>query len=156
MNSVAQANQMAVRLANAVNTYAVEVKADVNVYDAGRYMSVGDTVYVWDQGLRLSDNANEVNYRGEAAHPKKLRVQRMEVPIRDGMGVYLRYWDGAAFDYVDLTRYVDYEEGPARVDLGTKSRFRRVDARPRRFNRRRKAGQARQHYKLARYFGDSP
>jgi hypothetical protein len=156
LNSVAQANQMAVRLANSVNTYAVEVKADVNVYDAGRYFSVGDTVYVWDQQLRLSDNAHEVNYRGEPAHPKKLRVQRMEVPIRDGMGVYLRYWDGAAFDYVDLSRYVDYEEGPVRVDLGTKSRFRRVEARPRRFNRRRKARQARRHYRLARYFGDSP
>jgi hypothetical protein len=156
LNSVQQANQMAVRVANTVNTYAVEVSADVDVYDPGRFVQAGDTVYVWDQELRLLDLANEVYYRAEAAHPIKLRVARMEVPIRDGMGVYLRYWNGSAMTYLNLTRYVDFEEGPAQLELGTRKRFRARPARPRRINRRRLRRKARDHYRLARYFNTSP
>jgi hypothetical protein len=151
-----QANNVATRAANRVNSYAVEVKADIDEYDPWRFFQVGDSVWVYDQELGLTDSANEVYYRGVAIRPQKLRVQAMTSPIRQGYGVYLRYWTGAAFAYYDLSPYVEYEEGPVTLELGTRDRFHRKNARPQRINRRSYRQQFRDHYRLARYLNTSP
>ncbi len=157
LNSAAAATRVARRAADQSNSYAATVTAEVDCEAIGRFIECGDTVYVWDLENGLTDNSNEVQYRAEPAHPQKLRVQRMEVPVTEGMGVYMRVWDGvSAFEYVDLTRYVDFEEGPARLELGTKARLHQTNARPKRLDRGRIRRWARQHYLLARWLGTSP
>jgi hypothetical protein len=156
VNAQTQADQMATRAANQVASYAVEARADIDEYDPWRLFKPGDSVYVYDQALALIDTANQVYYRGSAIHPQKLRVQGWDTPILEGYGVYLRRWTGSAFDYVDLSDYVEWEEGSTTVDLGTRARFHRRNARPQRINKQLLRRKARDHYRWARYFGTSP
>ena len=152
VNSQTQANQLATRHANQTNSYSIDVTAHIDEYDPWRYIEVGDSVYVYDQELGLVDTANEAYYRGSVIHPQKLRVHGWTTPILEGYGVYLRRWTGAAFDYYDLTPYVEFEEDDTTLDLGTRARFHRRGARPKPFNKRRLRRQARRRWKLKKYF----
>lgn len=147
VNSQTQANQVATRHANQVASYATTLDATIDEYNPLRFLTTGDTVYAYDQDLGLVDTANEVYYRGSAIHPKKLRVEAMSTPILDGYGVYVDTDDGL----VDLTPYVDFEEGETTLELGTKSRFHRMNARPRRFNKKRVRNEARRLYMISKY-----
>lgn len=152
LNSAAQATKTATTIANQVNSHAFTVSAEVDAEAIGRHIACGDTVYVWDLDLGLVDTDNQIEYRGEPAHPVKLQVQRMEVPITEGMGVYLRTWNGSAFGYVDLTRWVEWEEGPASLELGTRTWLTdRRGTRPKRLNRLRIRARARRDYLIGRY-----
>lgn len=151
VNSQTQANTVATRHANQVGSYATTLQASIDEYNPLRFLNTGDTVYVYDLDLGLTDTTNEVYYRGTAIHPTTLRVQAIDTPILEGYGVYLRTWDGAAFDLVDLTPYVDFEEGDTTVELGTRNRFHRPNARPRRFNKKKVKRQARRMYMVQQY-----
>lgn len=151
VNAQAQATNLAVSHANQSASYALEVTADVDEYDPWRFLDTGHYVWVYDQQLGLVDTANEVYYRGSAIHPLKLRVQAMTTPIQEGYGVYLRYWDGAAFALLDLTPYVEWEDDLTTIELGTRSRFHPRNARPRRFNRRRVRRMHARNYRIQQY-----
>lgn len=151
VNSQTQAKNVAARHAAQVNSYALELDAEIDEYNPTRFMEPGDSVWVYDLDLDLVDTANEVYYRGSAIHPVSLRVQRMTCPIQDGMGVYLRRWTGAAFELYDLTPYVDFEDNATTIELGTRRRFSPNNPRPKRINRRRTMRAARKLYKLREY-----
>lgn len=151
INSLTQANNVAKQAAVASSSYDIEVTAEVDEYDAGRFVTAGDYVYVYDLGLDLTDTANEVYYRGSAIHPTKLRCHRVTAPIQEGMGVYLRYWDGAAFALYDLTQYVAFEEDTTTIEVGSRRRRFSTRGRPKRFNRARLRRQARHQYRLMKY-----
>lgn len=155
VNSAVQASQVATARANQVNTYDIELDAEIDEYDPWRFdCSPGNNVYVYDQSLGLTNTAgDEVYYRGEAIHPTELRVWSWTTPIQEGYGVYLRRWTGAAFDYYDLTPYVEFEEDTTTLELGKRNRrLHRKNARPRRINVRAMRARARLHYRWARYF----
>ena len=152
VNSNVQATQVATKAAVDVSGANLELGADVgDVYDPWRFVQVGDSVFVYDLDLGLTDTANEVYYRGAVIHPKKVRVHAVTTPIREGYGVYLRYWNGSAFAMYDLTPYVAWEEGDTSYELGTRARLHRQNARPRRINRRKIRRDARQMYLLDQY-----
>jgi hypothetical protein len=152
VNSQTQANNVAARHAAAVNSYALELDADIDEFHPTRFLTPGDAVWVYDIDLDLIDTANEIYYRGSAIHPVKLRVQRMTCPIQEGMGVYLRRWTGAAFELYDLTPYVDFEVDTTTVELGTRRQFSPHKPRARKINRKQTKKDARAIYKLRQFF----
>lgn len=87
-------------------------------YDIAGDIQVGAPVYVYDPLQNLTDTANEVPYRGRTIHPAISRVLGYTWPVKRGMGVYLRYWDGSAFSWADLTPYVVFEAGSTTVEVG--------------------------------------
>ena len=157
LQSQTQANNLATRLANTANSYDIELTAEIDEYHPLRFVKPGDTVYTYDLRLGLTDTSNEIYYRGQAIHPTEVRIQRITAPIQEGMGVYLRRSDGAGgFEYIDLTPYVDFEDDTTVIEAGTRSKFTRKRARPKRFNRRAFMQRARQQYRLAKYLTGSP
>lgn len=151
IDAAGDATRLAKKAAEAVNTYAQTITATVDVPIVGRYVVCGDTVYAWDHKLGVSDTAYEVEYRGEPAHPAKLRVERLEAGINRGMGVYLRFAEaGPTFSAVNLTKWVDWEDIPATLELGTKKHFSRRPGRPEPINKKRLRRWARFRYKLGR------
>lgn len=151
VNATQQATNVATSQANQSASYQIEVQASVDEYNPLYHVQTGDTVYVYDLAQGMVDTSNEVYYRGEVTHPLELRVQAIQTPVLDGYGVYLRYWNGSAFALYDLTPYVEPEEDTTVIDLGTRSRFHRKNARPRRIDRRRIFVRERRNYLLAQY-----
>lgn len=93
-----------------------------DVYDVTGDITVGDTIWVYDPLLNLVDTSNEVIYRGRTIHPIAIRVLGYTWPIRRGMGVYLRYYNGAGVTYLDLTDYVAWETQDAQIEVGATPR----------------------------------
>lgn len=78
----------------------------------------GSYVWAWDPFENIYDTANEITFRGEVIRPLKLRVKEINQPLQAGMGVYIRYYDGSAWQVIDLTPWVEYESGETRVTIG--------------------------------------
>jgi hypothetical protein len=154
LSTAGQATNMATAVLAKTDTYDFTVTADVDAFAVSRFVDVGDTLYVWDQRQRLLDLNNEVHYRGEPAHPKKLRLRRLTVPIQRGNGVYLITGGGTTIN--NITRSVAFEDGPAHLELGTRGYLHKPNARPARLNRRRIARGARSRYLIGRWLGQSP
>lgn len=124
IRSQTQANSLAARELNERSEVRSEVVVEVDVFDPWRYdMSPGNWVYLYDPDTKIIDTANEVYYRGEAIRPDKGLVQQWTTPIQEDYGVYLRYWDGAAMAYYDLTNWVAVESEPTRILVGHRDRF---------------------------------
>lgn len=102
-----------------------EIKLDPLVYDLGRDVHVGDTIWVEDIPNGLYDPANEVMYRGQVCHPTTARVMAATWKIQQGMGVYLRGSDSSN-TITDLTPYVEWESGPVEVEVNAVRRTTRV------------------------------
>lgn len=93
-------------------------------YDIRGAIAPGDTIYVYDPDEGLTDPTNEVHYRGQILYPVARRVQGVTWPIREGLGVAFRYYDGASFAWLDLTPYVVWEQDTmdTSLDVGTSPR----------------------------------
>lgn len=74
-------------------------------------LAVGDMFYIFDPPSGFVDYDNEVFFRGQVIWPKKERLIEATWPVAQGMGVYYRPPDQTveATDWIDLTRYVDFE-----------------------------------------------
>jgi hypothetical protein len=92
-----------------------------DLYDIGSKVDVGDNLYVFDPANGLSDFANQLEFRGETIFPKIIRVHGYTWPVRRGMGVYLRM-PTTAGTIVDLSEWVDFEDGLTSVDVGSTPR----------------------------------
>lgn len=97
------------------------ITLDPTVYDIARDVQVGDTINIEDIPNGLYDLTREVYYRGEVCHPTTARIMAMTWKIQQGMGVYLRASDSAN-TITDLTPYVEWEEGPATVEVNATRR----------------------------------
>lgn len=75
--------------------------------------------------------AVETNYRGAVIFPLRLRLMEIDQPIQQGMGVYVTYYSGGTPQIVDLTPWVEYENGPTRVTVGELSQSVRAAMRTR-------------------------
>lgn len=96
-------------------------------YDIGADVAVGDNVWVFDQNRGIYDLANPVTYRGQTIYPETIRCVGLTWPVKRGMGVYMRTFvkgAGAAWSpqWIDLTEYVDWEDGETTVEVGAKPR----------------------------------
>lgn len=78
-------------------------------------LSVGDWVWVYDPDLGLVDETVELRFRGRVIHPVKIRLVGLEWPVEPGVGVYHRDASGG---WVDLSEYVQTEDGGTDVEVG--------------------------------------
>ncbi len=79
----------------------------------------GDNIWAWFPEGRVVDTSQQTTHRGELLSPLVLRVWEIRWPVREGMGVYYRDADG---NYIDLTPYVRWETGQARLKVGAPSK----------------------------------
>lgn len=94
------------------------VAVSVNAYDVGRWLSPGDYLYAYDPIDQLYDDTNKVQYHGMQVCPAKLRLYGMRWPIQQGMGVYrLASFTSDTPQVTDLTDYVEFESGPATLEV---------------------------------------
>ena len=100
--------------------------ASIDAYDPGRWMMPGDWLWAYDPIMGVYDNTEATTYQGQHVTPAKLRLFGMEWPVRQGMGVYrIERWREGTVTLpvcVDLTDYVEFEDGPVRLDVGGRSR----------------------------------
>jgi hypothetical protein len=96
-----------------------EVTVQVRDRTAVDYVRPGDLLYVYDELKGLRDFDNQVEHQGRTIWPKVMRATRMSWPILQGMGVYFRNYnpDELTPVYVDLTPYVQWEDGDAQIDI---------------------------------------
>lgn len=69
--------------------------------------AVGDGFYAYTPPAFV-DTSEEIVFRGEIIHPKKLRLLSASWGIREGMGVYYRT-PASPPEYIDLSRWVQWE-----------------------------------------------
>lgn len=96
-------------------------------YDIGQDVRVGDNVYVYDPVRGIRDMTKQINYRGKLIYPETIRCVGLDGwPIRQGMGVYFRYWTRPAstwvLNWLDLTNYMKWETGDTTIEVGAKPR----------------------------------
>lgn len=91
-------------------------------YDVRGSVAVGDWLHAYNPhvGLVGVDGDPEVVFRGERLRPRKLRLVEMTWPIARGMSVAYRDGDG---DWVDLTEYVQWENGSTTLVVGDTTRL---------------------------------
>lgn len=96
-------------------------------YDIGDAVHVGDHVYVWDHERGIYNENNAKPFRGGWAYPVAFKVVGHTWPIRAGMGVYFRRFQPGSStpDYIDLTRFVQFEKGNVELEVGDPPRLNR-------------------------------
>lgn len=106
-----------------------EIRVSTDVFDPAGDVTLGDDVYVWDPENGLIDTDNQITFQGQLIYPTAMRCVGIKWPIRRGMGVYLRItnFTPAAPTYVNITNFVEFDEGSAELELSTASKPLRVD-----------------------------
>lgn len=75
----------------------------------------GSNIYAYDPDRNIYDTGTQIHYGGDLIFPKTLRVQSIDMPVLDGMGVLFRDRDGV---YTDLSDHVAWESPGARLEVG--------------------------------------
>jgi hypothetical protein len=142
IKSQARANNLAAAEINERTQIREEITAELpDCYDPWRFpITPGNHVFTHDLDLGLTGGSGQVYYRGDAIHPKAVRVEQMAVPAYAGGGHYLRYYDGSAFQWADVTNYVVPEDGPVRLLMNKRTRWPIPRARGRALTRRQRRG----------------
>lgn len=95
-------------------------------YDIGNDVQVGDNLYVYDRLRGIYEEQNPIQYRGQTIYPEIIRCVGLKWPIRRGMGVYFRGFEKGSSSWnvtwLDLTNFVDWEDGETTVEVGDKPR----------------------------------
>lgn len=94
-----------------------QITATIDTYAVRSELEPGGWVYVYDPDLGLVDTTAEVYFRGHCLHPLAVRCHAIRWPIQQGMGVYLTCSD-SAHTVIDLTPWVDWEQGESTLELG--------------------------------------
>lgn len=119
--SNAQNAAIATRKLGRFDDVARRLSLSSSAYDVGAACRVGDSVYVEDAAAGYVDLSVQLDL-STPVFPLAVRVQGMVWPVRDGMGVYVRWWDGAAFQVTDVSPWVVWDEGDARLTVGSPRR----------------------------------
>ena len=77
----------------------------------------GDEVYLHDIRSGLFDTSQQITFRGETITPAVVRCLSLSWPIEEGYGVYVRK-NGATAEWLDVTRWVEWEWGDAFWKVG--------------------------------------
>lgn len=100
---------------NRFNRLVSSVRVTAQDYEWRGSFVVGDNAYVYDPDNLIFDLAKEVFFRGEILHPAVIQITAHTWQITDAFTVLFRTKTG---EYVDLTRYVDFESGSDEVTIG--------------------------------------
>lgn len=125
VRSETRADNIAAREVAERATVRDEISVEVTQFDPRRFCQVGDWALVLDRDLGLSGGSVEVAVAGTAQRPARRRIVSWETPFDEANGKYLYYWDptAGAFDIFDLTEWVEAEDGPTVIQLGSKARL---------------------------------
>jgi len=119
--------------ANKINSPKQEISVSTTTHDGLDNVVCGQPVDIHDPLLYLIDGsvAPTRRHRGEWVVPLRTRVVSHTWPVRSGMGVYLRRFIGADpggtlipipptgdYEVIDLTPYVEFEDGSASITVG--------------------------------------
>lgn len=99
-----------------------EFTVSADMEDPGRWIRVGDYVYLYDPSIDLYNNAVHVDHAGRPMNPVKLRCLGMRWPVTAGMGVYLIRSAAGSNAVVDMTDWIEPETGPVTLDVETRPR----------------------------------
>lgn len=112
-----------------------ELSVRVDGYATRTELEPGDRVWVYDPEVEMvntlvSPFGDEVYYRGQIMHPERAFIEGVNWPVQRGMGVYMVLLTDNTADQeiIDLTRYVDWEEGPTELEIGALRRIARAVA----------------------------
>jgi len=109
------------------------INLDLDYYDIQGDFEVGDNIFVYDTDLGFEDTDDKVNedptrttkfevsYQGQYVNPEKIRVTAITWPIKNTYGVYLRRLTSPSsntYQYINLTPYVQFEEGGTTLEVG--------------------------------------
>ena len=108
------------------NSTRREVRLSTDHFDVSGDIGVGALVWLFDPDAGIVDNANPIPFRGDTIRPVVVRCMGLSWPIRQGMGVALRTNDGGVV-WTDLTPYVEWEDGPAEIEIGAAQQFTQGD-----------------------------
>jgi hypothetical protein len=83
---------------------------------AGQFMNV------YDPNLNLVDMTRPTRHKGKVIYPLFTQAETVRWSVKQGMGVYLRYYEVVADtpvpNVVDLTPYVKFEDADVQVEIG--------------------------------------
>lgn len=88
-----------------------------DLFDVGSVCRPGDSVYLFDPDTGCYSLSTQVDGGSGLVFPLVVRVQGLSWPVRRGMGVYAVV-GGSSGTATDLSDWVVFEEGDARVDVG--------------------------------------
>lgn len=88
-----------------------------DLFDPGDVCRPGDSIWLFDADTACYSLSTQVDGGAGLVFPLAVRVQGMSWPIRDGMGVYAVV-GGSSGTATDLSDWVVFDEGDARLDLG--------------------------------------
>ena len=109
------------------------INLDLDYYDIQGDFEVGDNIFVYDTDLGFEDTDDKVNedptrttkfevsYQGQYVNPEKIRVTAITWPIQNTYGVYLRRLTSPSsntYQYINLTPYVQFENGGTTLEVG--------------------------------------
>ncbi len=134
VSSVAGSAYAAAEL-NRVYRKKQEVSVSTTTHEGLDNVVCGQPVDIHDPLMVLLDGIRTPRrHRGEWVLPLRTRVVGHTWPVRPGMGVYLRRYTGSetdggipipaatSYEVVDLTPYVEFEDGSATIAVGTAPR----------------------------------
>ena len=109
------------------------INLDLDYYDIQGDFEVGDNIFVYDTDLGFEDTDDKVNedptrtskfevsYQGQYVNPEKIRVTSITWPVQNTYGVYLRRLTSTSqnnYQYINLTPYVNFENGGTTLEVG--------------------------------------
>lgn len=111
-----------------------EITVEIDQFDPWRFCRPGDWALVLDRRLGLTGGGTEIAVAGVVQRPVRRRIMSWTVPFPAEAGKYLYHWDPDAADFtlIDITDWVEGEDGPTVIELGFRSRLfnSRVRTRP--------------------------
>lgn len=105
-----------------------EITLTTDLHHMAGVVDVGDTINVFSPDHDLYDRTRQVEFEGRPMFPTTTRVVGSREPIRADMGVYLRSWNGSAFEITDLSPWVVPDDGPVTLECGEPRRRRAPSA----------------------------
>lgn len=92
------------------------------MFDVGSVCRPGDSIWVFDPDTDLLSLSVQVDGGSGLVFPLACRVRGLEWPVRSGMGVYVVV-GGSSGSVTDVSEWVVFDEGDARVDVGQPRRL---------------------------------
>ncbi|GAA4849788.1 hypothetical protein GCM10023403_10740 [Pseudonocardia benzenivorans] len=95
------------------------ITLDSIAYEFDGTIQVGDMVWIWDPDSGLTDDTNEVQFRGYRLNPISEQVTTLTWPVTSEMGVYYRSRLGA---WIDLSPWVVGSDDATTIEVGKNTR----------------------------------
>ncbi len=124
LDAQVDADRHASAILNQNNDVREQLVVEVDVDDPHRFMRPGDTIYAYDPlGNIYNLDNGPIQYRGESTFPQAVRFTGWEWPLKRGRHrVFFHRYASGDWQWIELTRWVKWEDGPVRLQIGSRRR----------------------------------